>query len=723
MKGRILISILGLLTSALLSGQQEFPVGSPLYPFTDGWHEAAVDREHAEAMRAVEQVKGQPWRFAIPVEVDWNPSNAGYKVVRGNETVWVLPVSSKGALSLNLILSPFNLPDGAYVYVYDQERRVVRGAFTRGSTASTASMPVMPVPGERLVLECHFPGSVIPENSIGVSQVAHDFAGFFGPDGMKDLYFGRSDDCEVDLNCSSNPNYMAASRSVVRLLVDGAELCTGVMVNNTGSEYKAYILTANHCIETPEHAENTIFVFNYKSPWCDGPDVSGMYALAGSVLRAENPDIDFSLVELNQFPSMVYRPYFAGWDITSTPPSNTFAIHHPEGDVMKLTIDDNPPMSTSYPVAGFVSMGFWRVLKWETGTTEPGSSGGPLFDQNGRVRGTLTGGGATCADPTNDYYAKLSRMFTISSLASSHLRPWLDPTGTGATVAAGRDPYGYNLSRSDTIGSMLPTDPGTTDSYASGWGLSTGNNSDGIIRYAEYMPVTGSGEIAWLRLRISVSSFLSTADSVRLFVWGGGAQPGAVIASKRLKLNEIKAGSILEVDFGRNINVTGPFYAGYSVYYRSPVNQPQPQFAVVRSAQWPTSAQNTAFFNDGSSWKPFTIHPSFPGSVSLGIKAVMVENSILNHLNDPGQAGTDLEVYPNPFSTSVYFRFRERAVEIASVTIYDNSGRVISAGEYRNAFPGVLPVELPGLAPGVYHYGLQADTLFYSGTLVKTDSR
>jgi len=723
LKGRILISILSLFTSALLSGQQEFPVGSPLFAATDLWHEAAVDQDHAAAMRAVEQVKGQPWRFAIPVEVAWNPSNAGFTVARGNETVWVLPVSSKGALSLNLILSPFNLPDGAYVYIYDHERRIVRGAFTRESSAGGVSMPVMPVPGERLVLECHFPGSVIPENSIGVSQVAHDFAGFFGPDGMKDLYFGRSDDCEVDLNCSSNTNYMTSARSVVRLLVDGAELCTGVMLNNTGSEYKAYILTANHCIETPEHAENTIFVFNYRSPWCDGPDMSNMYALAGSVLRAENTDIDFSLVELNQFPSLVYRPYFAGWDITSTPPTNTFALHHPEGDVMKLTIDDNPPISASYPVTGFVTMGFWRVLRWETGTTEPGSSGGPLFDQNGRVRGTLTGGGATCSDPTNDYYAKLSRMFTITSVASTHLRTWLDPTGTGTTVAGSRDPYGYNLSGSDTLGSMPATDPGTTDTYSSGWGLSTGNNSDGLTRYAEYIPFTGSGEIAWLRLRISASAFLSSVDSVRFYIWGGGAQPGAVIASKKLRLNEIRGGSTLEVDFGRTIKVTGPFYAGYSVFYRSPLNQQQPQFAVVRSALWPTSAQNTAFFHDGSSWKPFTLHPSFPGSVSLGIKAVIVENSVLNTLPDPGQEGTDLEVYPNPFSNSVIFRFNERAVETTFITIYDFAGRVVSAGEYRDVFPGLLPVELQGLPPGVYHYGLQADSLFYSGTLIKADSR
>lgn len=711
-------------SSVILSGQPEFPAGSPLFHGVDRWHEISLDQEHIEAMRSIKPSKNQPYQFAIPVETSLTPANSGFIVKRGDETVWVLGVSSKGALSLNLILSPFNLPEGAYVYIYDHDRSTLRGAFTRESAAGSLSMPVLPVPGDRLVLECHFPGSSIPEKSIGVGQVAHDFAGFFSDGGIKDLYYGRSDFCEVDLNCSSNPNYLRASRTVVRLLVAGSELCTGVMVNNTGSEYKAYVLTANHCIENQSHATNTIFVFNYISSWCDGPDISNMHTLVGSILRSTNPDIDFSLVELNQFPSMVFRPYFSGWDITSTTPTNTFTLHHPEGDVMKVSIDDNNPITSSFPIEGYIPNGFWRILRWDLGSTEGGSSGGPLFDQNGRLRGTLTGGAATCDDPTNDYYAKLTRMFNITTLPSTHLRPWLDPLGTGATIVSGRDPYGYNLSRSDTLGGIPASDPGTTDTYASpGWGLSTGNNSDGLIRYAEYIPFSGTGEIAWLRLQVSASSFLSAADSVRFYVWSGGSQPGSVIASKGLRLNETKSNMLLEVDFNRTIKVTGPFYAGYTVFYRTPLSQPQPQFAVAHSAPWPTSSQNTAWFNNGSLWRPFTQHPSYPMSVSLGIKAVMVENSVLNELEVPEQGDASLEVFPNPFTSGVSFSITERGYAGTSLTIYDNNGRVVSAGEYRNVFPGVLTVELQGLVPGIYHYGLRTDSVYYSGTLIKIDAK
>jgi len=224
----------------------EFPVGKPLFPAVDEWQELDIDPVQVDIMRSLKQVKDQPYQFAIPVEVTFTPENSGFIVTTDDESVWVLPLSSKGALSLNLILGPYNLPEGAYLYLYDKDHQLVRGAFTDDSGTNKITMPVMPVPGDRMVLECHFPGGSIPQGSIGVKQVSHDFAGFFGLDGIKDIYFGRSDTCEVDLNCSTNPNYLLAARSVVRLLVAGAELCTGVLVNNTGSDYRAYVLTANH---------------------------------------------------------------------------------------------------------------------------------------------------------------------------------------------------------------------------------------------------------------------------------------------------------------------------------------------------------------------------------------------------------------------------------------------------------------------------------------------
>jgi hypothetical protein len=724
LKGRFIFSILALLTAFSLHGQTEVDEGQPLFPTVNSWHEIVVDAGQVAVMQSLDQPKDQPYQFAIPVKVSLTPANAGFIIRENNETVWVLPVSSKGALSLNLILTPFRLPEGAYVYIYDADRLVVRGAYTSESSAEGFTLPLLPVPGDRMVLECHVPGNKIPQGIIGVSQVGYDFAGFFGLAGLKDTYYGRSDACEIDLSCSTNQGYLKASRSVVRLLVSGAELCTGVLVNNTGSDYKAYVLTAYHCIDTPEAASNTIFVFNYMSPWCDGPDLTNLHSISGSLLRASNPDIDFSLVELSKFPSLVYKPYFSGWDVTATTPSNTFILHHPQGDVIKISIDDNPPITASYPVTGYITNGFWRVLKWEMGTTEPGSSGGPLFDQNLRLRGTLTGGAATCTNPENDYFAKLSTMYNITTITSTHLQPWLDPASTGATVVSGRDPYAYNLSRSDTLHNIPAGDPGTTNAYSSpSWGYSTGFNSDSLTRYAEYIPFVGTGEIAWIRLGIAASSYLAEADSIRVFVWSGGVQPGTVIASRMFKIRETRNNYVMAVDFGRTVAVSGSFYAGYTVYYKTSLSTPQPQFAVKHSAPYALSSQNTAWFNNGTSWKPFTQHPSFPMSTSLAIDVIMVENSILNSVDNPPESLSPVTVFPNPFDSSISFSMPDSGAISSSLTIVDNSGRVVFTGQYRNIFPGILTIELPGLAPGIYHYRLQNDSYIYSGSMIKTGTR
>ena len=117
LKERVFIATLLLFSSFVLQGQIEFPAGSALFPEIDDWHEIAVDPLEIEILRSLDQPKDQPYRFAIPVPVALTPENAGFIVQRGDETVWIMPLTSKGALSLNLILSPFKLPEGAYIYI------------------------------------------------------------------------------------------------------------------------------------------------------------------------------------------------------------------------------------------------------------------------------------------------------------------------------------------------------------------------------------------------------------------------------------------------------------------------------------------------------------------------------------------------------------------------------------------------------------------------------
>lgn len=74
-----------------------------------------------------------------------------------------------------------------------------------------------------------------------------------------------------------------------------------------------------------------------------------------------------------------------------------------------------------------------RVEDWDEGTTEGGSSGSPLFDQNHRVIGQLGGGQAACGNNKSDWYGKFSVSWTGGGTNGTRLSDWLDPLGTGAT--------------------------------------------------------------------------------------------------------------------------------------------------------------------------------------------------------------------------------------------------------------------------------------------------
>jgi hypothetical protein len=98
---------------------------------------------------------------------------------------------------------------------------------------------------------------------------------------------------------------------------------------------------------------------------------------------------------------------------------------HPSGGPKKISIDGNGSNG---------STNFW-IVSWSVGTLEGGSSGGPLFDQVGLVRGpACCVNGFVCTGQTANY-GRFDRFYTANNVAQ-----WLDPTGSGAFSLDGFDP-------------------------------------------------------------------------------------------------------------------------------------------------------------------------------------------------------------------------------------------------------------------------------------------
>ena len=103
------------------------------------------------------------------------------------------------------------------------------------------------------------------------------------------------------------------------------------------------MLTAEHCINKKEYADKSVFLFNYESPSCFGEVGPVSMSIAGCDTMAVGDSLDFSLVRLSIAPPDSFDVYFAGWDRSDFQSSGTSTIHHPYGDVKKISFDYEIP--------------------------------------------------------------------------------------------------------------------------------------------------------------------------------------------------------------------------------------------------------------------------------------------------------------------------------------------------------------------------------------------
>ena len=131
-------------------------------------------------------------------------------------------------------------------------------------------------------------------------------------------------------------------------------------------------------------------MFNYESPNCANNDGPTWMTVQGSIKRANNAFSDFALLELLETPPDSYSVYYSGWSAINEAAQSSVGIHHPSGDIKKISFDYDALLSANYGTSGEPS--HWRVIQWDDGTTEPGSSGSPLFDSlTHRIVGQLHG--------------------------------------------------------------------------------------------------------------------------------------------------------------------------------------------------------------------------------------------------------------------------------------------------------------------------------------------
>ncbi len=391
--------------------------------------------------------KEYPKQAGYIIEADKNITESGKWTFSNNINIWTLELVVKDERSINLYFSDFELEDSDRLYLYSPDKTVLHGAFSKINNGKYFATDF--IPGDRIIIEFN-----TKRKTNNLPFTISDIGILVNGDSWQ-RGFGDAGNCEVHVNCIEGEDWQKEKNGVVRILLrdgTGTFWCTGSLVNNTKNNGAPYLLTANHCGETADSADYSkwIFYFNYESEDCSQPLFQPEYqSLSGAQLLAKSRSgtsfgSDFKLLKLNNTVPDSYEPYYNGWDRTSNSSPSGVTIHHPQGDLKMISTYESPLVSTDYYSTtpnpdGLYWMVYWAETTNGHGVTEGGSSGSPLFNPDGYIVGTLTGGSASCELLENpDFYGKLNSSWQpANSDSSGQLSYWLDPKNSGAQRLAG----------------------------------------------------------------------------------------------------------------------------------------------------------------------------------------------------------------------------------------------------------------------------------------------
>jgi len=403
------------------------------------------DKLLAEALE--NESKDRPWQFGknIFIDVDFKSLALIDSLPQG--ILYRLMLVSSGALTLNLKFSEFKIPENAVLYIYNFNKTDIIGGFTSENMQKSGTFATSLIKGDKVILEYFEPYKTDFSGKLVIGRITHGFRGI----GEAGKNFGNSGDCNMNVACSDADAWQNQVRSVCMLLTGGSGFCTASLINNTQEDGIPYILTANHCYEDPA---DLVFWFNWQSETCENPSSSPSHDdLSGAVLRARDYESDFCLFEMNDVPPYTYNVYYAGWNKENIPSVSSVCIHHPSADIKKISFDDNSAVSDYYLGNSSDTESHWKVIWDRNTTTEGGSSGSPLFNQDGKIIGQLHGGYASCDNLDQpDWFGKFSYSWDTGTSPETRLKDWLDPLDIDVSEFEGYDP---NLPITDNDAQLL----------------------------------------------------------------------------------------------------------------------------------------------------------------------------------------------------------------------------------------------------------------------------
>jgi len=433
---------------------------------------AASLKQQSQRRVVIGVVRGEAGEVAGPAagELDWRPVDSGQAAQ--------VAVTSPEAESMRLAIDLTDVPANVEMsFVGSSAESRIEGPVRVGDIRDRTAPWWTPITeGSTQTVEFFVPQGTDPRR-LGLRVVRASHLLTTPSSGLRKRLedIGHAGSCNVDVPCSalnSDPAFRDVANATAQMTFnDGSlsALCTGTLLsdNDSGTQIP-WFYTANHCFEnasapfkTPAQMQTvantvtTIWGFQASACGSSQPSPSWTQVFNGASYIYNNDQSDALFLRLNGTPPSY--AYYSGWDANPIATgSSVITIHHPEGDLKKVSEGTVRGFQTLFDV-GRGGGSFIEVL-WRSGTTERGSSGAGLWSLASTPSGTqylhrggLWGGMALCTNLTGtDNFSRFDLVYPniAQYLGTSGPAPGPSPTENYTDLwwaGPSEDGWGLNL--------------------------------------------------------------------------------------------------------------------------------------------------------------------------------------------------------------------------------------------------------------------------------------
>lgn len=335
----------------------------------------------------------------------------------------------ENAVSLAIHFDQFEVSEGGAVFVVGDNH--VLGPWTHKQRWAEGNLMTRHVDGNQVTVQYYHSAGTMRMPALHIDVVTSAFqqpkmSAVCNIQAVCAEPENRCSGCDVrDRSCSiqcthgdgdnSNPQWADQSwgdreqhATVAMATAAGSRFCSGSFINN--ADGKPLVLTAAHC----GVSGTAVVHYFWRNPDCTSADNrAGDHEVAGNlVVLANAPESDMTLLEVRADNMPVGEIFLAGWEAgdISNPAQNVVGLHHPRASNQKIS-HGGAVITSRWSGSGDPT--HWRINVWTEATTEPGSSGSPLYNrETRRIIGQLHGGSAACpAYNGYDAYGGVFRSF------------------------------------------------------------------------------------------------------------------------------------------------------------------------------------------------------------------------------------------------------------------------------------------------------------------------